>query len=131
MECFILTKKVPSLRGIIICTGHQRSSVEGYWDVALFFLGVLSCAIVLSAIGMLVVSGAYAHLESDLSLILGFTIAVGVFLPLGGMAAALIMLLATGVSKRIWQTTDATRITVFMEERLQARRVEQGKVVEL
>lgn len=88
---------------------------------------VLSCAVVLGVIGLLVVSGAYAHLGSDLFPLLVSVCAVGLFLPLGSMALALIMYLATVVSKKIWESTDIPRITAFLEERLQAQRVESAE----
>ena len=92
---------------------------------------VLSGAVVLGVIGMLVISDAPVQLGEDLSSILGLVIAVGLFLPLGSMVAALIMLLATVASKKIWESTDIPRITAFMEERLRARCVEQDEVLEL
>jgi hypothetical protein len=85
---------------------------------------VLSYAVVLSVVGLLFVSGAYTHLGGDLFPLLGSLFAVGLFLPLGGMVLALVMYLAAVVSQKTWESIDIPRITAFLEERLQAQRVE-------
>jgi hypothetical protein len=128
-------------------TLHPRQTgtlIEGdnhmHWAPKFVGGGVLACGVVFScvlgggmvfsAIGMFAILNTSVQLEEDIISILGFVFAGGLLLPLGWVVLTLIILLASIVSRKIWQSTEITHVTAFMEKRLQARRVELAQQVD-
>ena len=101
-----------------------KVAVGGILGGSVAFSCVLGGGIVFSTIGMFAILSSSVQLEEDLVSILGLALAVGLLLPLGFTAFALIFLLAMIVSRNTWQSTDIMHISAFMEKSLQARRVE-------